>query len=213
MRLILIGPPGSGKGTQAKLLSQKFGLSHFGTGDILREAVRQGTPAGKLAKPYVALGQLVPDEVVNQMIAERFGHSSRPENFVMDGYPRTLSQAVAFGQILGQNSLDLDSVVLLVVSDEEILRRLTGRWICPNCKDTFHTVYKPPRVAGVCDECGTALIQREDDKEETVRRRLQVYHQSNVDLLAHYRSQGLLKEVSGQGDIDMVNEAIIQVTS
>lgn len=210
MRLILIGPPGGGKGTQAKLLSQKFGLAHYGTGDILREAVRLGTPAGKLAKAYVTVGQLVPDELVNQMIAERFGQNGRPENFVMDGYPRTLNQALAFDQVLRESDLALDCVVLLEVPDEEIVQRLTGRWSCPKCKTTFHTMYKPPRRAGVCDECGTALIQREDDKEETVRKRLKVYHQSNVELLGHYRSHGLLREVCGQGDIETVNDAIVK---
>jgi adenylate kinase len=204
MRLILVGPPGSGKGTQAKLLSQRLGLFHFGTGDILREAVRLNTPKGQMAKPYVLSGRLAPDDLVNELVAERFRRDDRPERFVMDGYPRTLAQAVSFDQVLRQQFLNLDAVVLLEVDDEEIVRRLSGRWSCPNpgCKATYHTTFNPPRVPGICDDCGTALVQREDDKEETVRRRLVVYHQNNINLLAHYRAQGLLRKVCGLGDIE-----------
>jgi adenylate kinase len=213
MRLILHGPPGSGKGTQAKLLSQRCSLAHIGTGDILREAVRLGTPAGKLAQPFVATGRLVPDDLVNEMIADRFRREDRPEHFVMDGYPRTLAQAASFDQVLRQQFLALDAVVQLLVDDEEIVRRLSGRWSCPypNCKATYHTLYKPPRTAGVCDEDGTPLIQREDDREETVRRRLVVYHQNTLPLVDYYRAQELLRQVPGTGDIERIHENILQV--
>jgi adenylate kinase len=212
MRLILLGPPGSGKGTQAKLLSERQGLVHIGTGDILREAVRIGTPTGRLAAPYVQSGRLVPDDLVNELVAERFRRDDRPERFVMDGYPRTLAQAASFDQVLRQQFLDLRSVVLLTVPDEEIVRRLSGRWSCPNptCRATYHVTKKPPRVAGVCDECGTRLTQREDDREETIRERLRIYHQNTAELVPHYRNQNLLHEVAGEGDIDTIHAAIVR---
>jgi adenylate kinase len=184
-----------------------------GTGDILREAVRQNTPAGRQAKSYVDSGQLVPDALVNDIIYERFHREDRPDRFVMDGYPRTLAQAAAFDQVLRQVFLGLDAVVLLRVQDEEIVRRLSGRWSCPapGCKATYHVVSKPPRVAGRCDDCGTELIQRADDREDTVRARLRVYHTNTVDLIPYYQGQGLLREVSGQGTIEEVHASIMKV--
>lgn len=213
MRLILVGPPGSGKGTQAQLLSKRLRLAHIGTGDILREAVRLDTPLGRLAKPYLNMGKLVPDDLINEVVAERLRRDDRLERFVMDGYPRTLAQAASFDQVLRQQFLDLTAVVVLVVEDEAIVRRLTGRWTCPRCKTPFHTTAKPPKTPGVCDECGTALVQREDDKDATVRERLRVYHRNTVDLIPHYRGQGLLREVSGAGDIEQVYADITQTLS
>jgi len=204
MRLILIGPPGSGKGTQAKLLSQQFNLCHLSTGDILRDAMRLGTPAGRRAEPYMTSGRLVPDDLVNDIIAERFQGEHRPERFVTDGYPRTLAQAAAFDRILSMQHLNLSAVVALQVPDDEIVRRLSGRRVCPKCQATFHIVFNPPRVPEICDECGSRLLQRDDDKEETIRRRLQIYHESTAPLIAHYRSTGLLHEVDGTGAIDQV---------
>ena len=211
MRLIFIGPPGSGKGTQSKLLSQRLGLAYIGTGDMLREAVRQGTPAGLLAKTYVTSGQLVPDPIVNDIIAEVFAKPDRPTNFVMDGYPRTASQARAFDAILSQYQLPLDGVVLLVVPDQEVVRRLSGRWTCSNtaCNAMYHVSFKPPKVAGICDLCGSPLIQREDDREETVRKRLRIYHEQNAELLDHYRNRGLLIEVPGMGDFETIYGNIV----
>ncbi len=213
MRLIMIGPPGSGKGTQAKLLSQRLGLYHFGTGDILREAVRLGTPAGRLAKPYVVSGQLVPDDLVNELVADRFRRGDRPDCFIMDGYPRTLAQAASFDQVLRQQFLKLDAVLFLDVQDDEIVRRLSGRWSCPKpgCMATYHTIYNPPRKTGVCDLCGTALVQRDDDREDTVRRRLVVYHENTESLRNHYRMQGLLKPITGEGDIEGIYKEIVHV--
>jgi adenylate kinase len=213
MRLILLGPPGCGKGTQAQLLCQRNGLEHIGTGDILREAIRQRTVAGCRAKPFVDAGKLVPDDLVNDVIAERFCRDDRPERFVMDGYPRTLAQAAAFDQVLRQQFLDLTAVVLLQVSDEEIIGRVGERWSCPKpgCKATYHTQKKPPKVPGICDNCGTKLVQREDDNPETVRARLLVYHGNTEALVSHYRAQGLLHQVAGHGPIEEVYANIIKV--
>jgi adenylate kinase len=213
MRLILLGPPGSGKGTQAVLLCRDLRLEHIGTGDLLRTAMDRRTPLGESARPFVTAGKLVPDELVNGLIAERFARADRPARFVMDGYPRTVAQAVTFDKVLRQAALNLDAVVLLTVPDTEIVRRLSGRWSCPTlgCKATYHTESNPPRVAGICDRCGTALVQRADDKEETVRARLVVYHNNTAELIPHYRSQGLLREVRGTGEIEQVYSDIIQV--
>ncbi len=212
MRLILLGPPGSGKGTQAKLLCKRLGLEHIGTGDLLREAIRNGTPVGVLAKSYVESGGLVPDGVVNDLIAERFARADRPAGLVMDGYPRTLSQARAFDALLAALGMPLTGVLLLSVDDAEIIKRLGGRWSCPKsgCKATYHTVSNPPKAAGVCDDCGTALVQRDDDKEATVRARLVVYRRDTAELIPYYRAKGLLAEVHGQGEIETIHEGLLQ---
>jgi len=212
MRLILSGPPGSGKGTQAQLLCQRLGLEHVGTGDILREAIRRDTLTGRRAKRFVESGKLVPDDVVNDLVADRFRPADRPTGFVMDGYPRTLAQAQTFDGVLEEQGLDLSAVILLDVVDAEIVRRLSGRWSCPKhgCKATYHVVNNPPKVAGRCDLCGTALVQRDDDKEETVKERLRVYHGNKVKLLPYYRARGLVREVPGQGDIEQIYAAIVR---
>jgi adenylate kinase len=212
MRLILLGPPGCGKGTQADLLSQRIGLEHIGTGDLLRAAIRNNTPMGQRAKPFVEAGKLVPDELVNDLIAERFRRPDRPDRFVMDGYPRTVAQARAFDGVLREQGLPLTAVVLLDVPDEEIVRRVAGRWSCPaqGCKATYHIESNPPRVPGICDRCGTALIQRDDDKPETVRRRLVVYHRNTEELIPYYRSRGLLREVAGAVGIEHVYDNLMK---
>ena len=179
MRLIFIGPPGSGKGTQANLLSQRLGLLHFGTGDILREAVRQETPAGKRAKPYMAAGQLVPDDLVNEIVVSRFRAKDRPEKFVMDGYPRTIVQAERFEDVLHEQGLALDAVIFLKVEDQEIIRRLSGR-------------------------------QREDDSDETVKHRLQLFHSTYDAMLDYYRNRGLLVDVPGVGEVETIHNNIVK---
>jgi adenylate kinase len=212
MRLILMGPPGSGKGTQAKLLSERHRLVHISTGDILREAVRGGTPAGKKAQPYMSSGKLAPDDVVNDVVAERFQADNRPDRFVLDGYPRTLPQAAALDSVLRQQFLDLTGVISLLVDDDMIVQRAKGRWICPKDQTPYHEKSKPPRRPGICDLCDTPLIQREDDKESTVRQRLKVYHEQTADLIPHYRRQGLLHEVPGVGDIEEIHQRIVQAS-
>jgi len=213
MRLILLGPPGCGKGTQAKLLCKRLGLEHIGTGDLLRNAIRQGTPLGLQAQAAVEAGQLASDELVNALIAERFAQPDRPQRFVMDGYPRTLKQAQAFDAILHQHGWTLDHVVLLAVPDDEIIARLGGRWSCPSlgCKATYHVISNPTRVAGICDDCGSVLVQREDDKVETVRARLVVYHRDTAELIPYYQRQGLLREVNGQGEIESIYQSLVKV--
>jgi adenylate kinase len=211
MRLIFIGPPGSGKGTQAKLLSQRLGLVHFAMGDILREAVRQGTPEGKQAQAYIAEGQLVPDDIVNDLVFSRFRGSDRPVKFVMDGYPRNLAQAQAFDRMLQRHGLNLEGVVFLTVPDPEIVQRISARWNCPNpkCQATYNLLSKPPKNDRLCDECQTPLVQRDDDKAETVRERLMIFHRLTDDLLVYYRKQGLALEVPGVGDIETIYKNIV----
>jgi adenylate kinase len=210
MRLILLGAPGSGKGTQAKLLGQRLGLVHVSTGDIFREAVRMATPTGRQAEPYLKNGRLVPDELTNAVVRERFDREDRPERFVMDGYPRTLAQARTFDEILHEQGLDVTVVVLLRVDDEVVVGRMSGRWTCPSCKATYHLISNPPGRPGVCDVCGEALIQRADDREGTVRERLRYYHQNTVEVMPHYQAKGLLRVVDAEGGIEEVYQRIIQ---
>jgi adenylate kinase len=213
MRLILLGPPGCGKGTQAKLLSRRNNLEHIGTGDLLRQAIRQNTACGQRARPFVEAGLLVPDDLVNDLIAERFRREDRPHRFFMDGYPRTRTQAATFDKVLREVGLDLTAVVQLDVDDEAIVRRLSGRWSCPRpgCMATYHTESNPPAVPGICDEDGTLLVQRDDDKEETVRNRLVVYHKNTEELIPYYRSRGLLRTVAGDGEIEQVYANVLKV--
>jgi adenylate kinase len=213
MRLILVGPPGSGKGTQAKLLAERLDLRHIGTGDILREAVRQDTPVGRRAAPYIRSGDLAPDDLVNEVVAECFRREDRPERFVMDGYPRTLAQAESFDQLLRQQFLDLTAVVLFQVDEEEIVRRMSGRWSCPHCKRTYHMINKPPKNDQICDNCGTELIQRADDREDTVRMRLRVYRDHTAGIIEYYRRRGLLREIAGIGGIEDIYQRILDTLS
>jgi adenylate kinase len=213
MRLILLGPPGSGKGTQADRLCRRLNLEHIGTGDIIRAAMANHTPVGERARPHVESGGLVPDDLVNDLVAEHFNQPRPHDRFVMDGYPRTLAQAQAFDRLLAQKELPLTAVVLLNVPDDEIIRRVRGRWSCPKkgCKATYHEESNPPRVPGVCDVCGTQLVQRNDDKLATVQNRLVVYHRDTAELVPYYRNQGLLREIAGHGDIEQVYNTLTKV--
>lgn len=206
MRLVLVGPPGSGKGTQAKRLVQNLGLSYVGTGDILREAIRLGTPAGLEAEPLIKQGLLAPDPLVNEVVAELFRGPLRPDRFVMDGYPRTYAQAVAFDALLRQQFLKLDAVINLAISDEDVVKRISFRRVCANlgCNALYHQFARPPKVAGVCDVCGYILMVRDDDREETVRRRLVEFHKNTDALLEHYARQGLVRDVSALDPVDTI---------
>jgi adenylate kinase len=208
MRLIILGPPGSGKGTQAKILAEKLGLTHVSTGDILREAVKLGTPVGQQAKTFMDKGKYVPDTMVNDIIAEKLARPDRPKCFIMDGYPRTEAQALAFDEILRENGLQLTRAIHLNVPDGEIVRRLGGRRTCPVCHALYHVYNKPPKKEETCDNCGAKLEQRNDDQEGPIRERLRVYHGTVPSVIDHYRQQGLLHEVKGEGTINDIHAAI-----
>ena len=212
MRLIIIGPPGSGKGTQANRLSERLGLAHVSTGDILRDAIKRQSPEGRSASSYVATGRLVPDELVNEIIRALFRGKKAPRQFIMDGYPRTVAQADFFDRVLKDQGLDLGGVIFLQVPDEEITERLSGRRTCPNptCGASYHVKFQPPRRPDVCDRCDTRLVQREDDKPETIAKRLAVYHAVYDELVDHYRRAGCLKEIDGVGDMEAVYERILE---
>lgn len=206
MRLVLVGPPGSGKGTQADRLVRHFDLAVVGTGAMFRDAIARGTEVGKLAGPLIKQGLLAPDTVVNDLVAELFRSPERPERFVMDGYPRTYSQAIAFDALLRQQFLALDAVVNLTISDDMVVRRIGGRMCCSNpaCGVCFNVYNLPPKAPGVCDVCGSPLIIREDDREETIRRRLGEFHKNTDALLEHYRRQDLVRDVSATDHPDTI---------
>jgi adenylate kinase len=212
MRLVLVGPPGSGKGTQAERLVRQFGLACIGTGAMLRDAIGRGTEMGKQIKPLMDQGLLVPDTIVNEVVAELFRSSNRPDCFVMDGYPRTYSQAIAFDALLIQQFLSLDAVINLIVPDDEVVRRIGGRRCCPNptCGANYNVFFRPPKTPGKCDKCGTDLILRDDDKEETVRRRLREFHNNTELLINHYRNRNLLRDVSATDPVDAIYANIVR---
>ena len=203
-----MGTPGAGKGTQAKLLADRFGACHISTGDVLREAVRGGSPLGLEAKRYMDQGALVPDEVVVGATAERLAAPDAARGFILDGFPRTIAQAEALARLLKDAGHALDVVLYFDVSEPELLRRLTGRRVCRACGHTYHLTSSPPKRAGVCDACGGELYQRVDDREATVRTRLEVYRKQTAPLLDYYRERNVLTTVSGEGSIEEIRDAI-----
>ncbi len=209
MNLILLGPPGAGKGTQAKMLMDRYGIPQISTGDILRAAVKDGTPMGLKAKSYMDAGALVPDEVVVGIVRERLQQDDCKDGFILDGFPRTVPQADALAEALSSLGRPLDAVVSLAVDVEVLVERLTGRRTCRDCGRGYHVKFAPPKVSGVCDACGGELLQRDDDREETIRRRLNVYDEQTSPLIAYYRQAGLLTEVDGMLSMDAVQEAIL----
>jgi adenylate kinase len=212
MRLVLVGPPASGKGTQAELLSRRLGATHVSTGVILREAIRQTTPTGRAAEPLIRQGRLAPDTLVNEVVAELFRRPDRPTRFVMDGYPRTYPQAVAFDALLAQQFLTLDAVIELTLPDDAAVARVGGRRCCtsPACGVCYNLALRPPRVPDTCDRCGGPLTERDDDTEITVRRRLAEYHEGTAALLDHYRGRSLLHTVSALDPIETVYTNIVK---
>ena len=209
MRLVIFGPPGAGKGTQAKMLSEKLGVPHIATGDIFREAVKAGTELGKLAKQYMDRGELVPDEVVIGIVEERLRRPDCSKGFILDGFPRTIKQAEALDEMLQRMGVKLDAVVNLEVSEDEVVKRISLRRTCRNCGAIYHLITNPPKKEGVCDKCGGELYQRDDDREETVRSRLRVYRQQTEPLLKFYEQRGLLKNVDGEKPIEEVFKEVL----
>ena len=196
---MLMGTPGAGKGTQGALLASRYGACHVSTGDMLRDAARQGTPLGLEARRYMDDGHLVPDDLVTGIVADRLTSPECGNGFLLDGFPRTVPQAEALGRLLKERGQPLDAVVLIAVPTDEVVRRLSGRRVCPSCGTMFHVALQPPATPGHCDRCGGALVQREDDREETIRHRLAVYTRETAPVLEHYRRAGLLHEVDGTG--------------
>jgi adenylate kinase len=212
MRLVLVGPPGSGKGTQAERLVRHFNLTAIGTGAMFRDAIERGTEMGKRVKQTIEQGLLVDDPTVNDVVAELFKSPARPDCFVMDGYPRTYSQAIAFDALLRQQFLALDAVVNLTIPDDEVVKRIGGRRCCssPTCGVCYHVSARPPKVPGKCDVCGSPLVVREDDKEETIRRRLGQFYENTDALLEHYRKQGLVRDISALDPPDVIFQNILK---
>jgi adenylate kinase len=204
MRIILLGPPGSGKGTQASALEARESIPHIASGDLLRANVRDHTELGRRAKPYMDRGELVPDDLILDMMAERLSEPDARQGYVLDGFPRTVAQAEALAERLEQLGAQLDAVVYLNVPEAEILRRLSGRRTCPSCNAIYHVDTMPPRRAGVCDKCGAALIQRDDERPEVVRNRLEVYADQTHPLLDYYRQRGLLREIDGMIGVENI---------
>ena len=213
LRVIFLGPPGAGKGTQAQALAREWGVPHVATGDMLREAVAAQTPLGLEAKRHMDSGGLVPDEVVIGLVGERLAQPDAKAGVVLDGFPRTVAQAEALDALFARTGLSLDRVIYFNVTRDELLRRLTGRRVCRACGHTFHLVSAPPKVAGKCDACGGELYQRVDDSEATVATRLDVYQKQTSPLLAYYRGRNLLAEVAGEGSVPQVAEAIRKATN
>jgi adenylate kinase len=200
MRIVLMGMPGVGKGTQAARLKEASGAAHVSTGDILREAVRAGTALGRRVEAILGAGELVPDELMAELIAERLDRQDARAGFVLDGYPRTAEQVTNLDAILRRVGMELDGVVLLVAPQEEIVRRLSGRRVCPACARVYHVETSPPRQTGVCDGCGSALVQREDDTERVIGGRLEVFRRHTRPVADLYRQRGLLREVDATGE-------------
>jgi len=208
MRVVVLGPPGVGKGTQATRLRQELGVPHVSTGDILREAVQKGTPLGKRVRSFVESGKLVPDDLMGELIAERLAQPDAASGFVLDGFPRTVEQVAILDGVLAKISAGLDRVLALEAPAAEIVRRLAGRRICPKCGGVYHIESRPPASPGVCDGCGSALVQRPDDEEDVIRERLKIFEAQTLPLLSVYRERGLLKEVDATRDADSVFSAL-----
>ncbi|MCG0277399.1 MAG: adenylate kinase [Thermanaeromonas sp.] len=204
MRLVLLGPPGAGKGTQAQEISRRLEIPHISTGDMFRAAVRSGTELGRKAKEYLEAGLLVPDEVTIGLVKDRLSRRDCDGGFLLDGFPRTVPQAQALDDWLGERGLKLDAVLDIEAPREVLLVRLTGRRVCSSCGATYHVVYNPPREPGRCDACGGELVQRQDDREDTVRERLEVYDRQTAPLKKYYLERGVLHEINGNQEIARV---------
>ena len=213
MYLVLLGPPGAGKGTQAKRLAERLGLPHISTGDILRQNVKDDTDLGRQAKGIMEKGLLVPDDLVAKMLDERFNNPDIKKGFILDGYPRTLPQAYSLDKILAAKSLAVDLVVYLDSSDQVIIKRLTGRLVCSKCGSNFHVTNMPPKVKGICDNCQGALYQRSDDNEITVRKRLEVYKKEVASLIEYYKKAKKLQSLNADLGAEIVLKQIVELSA
>lgn len=211
MNILFMGPPGAGKGTQAEKIVNEFGIPHISTGDAFRLAIKQGTPIGVKAKEYMDQGLLVPDDVTIGIVEERLQQSDCEKGFLLDGFPRTLSQAEALDDILSRMNTSLDHVMNLKVDREKLMARLTGRRICKNCGATYHVIFNPPKQEGICDKCGGELYQRSDDNEESVGNRLDEYINKTAPLLTFYEQKGLLRQIDGDQEIGAVSAEIASI--
>jgi adenylate kinase len=211
MLIMLLGPPGAGKGTQAEYLVQKLNLAYISTGEILRSAVKNGTPLGQQARQFMEQGQLVPDEVVVGIVQERLSESDCERGALLDGFPRTVVQARSLDRVLGGMDCRLDGVIHIEVDEEELIARLTGRRVCRDCGATYHIKFNQPKVRNVCDQCGGELSQREDDSLDTVTERLEVYKKQTEPLIEYYQQQGLLHTINGNQEIDIISDQITTV--
>jgi len=209
MRLILVGPPGAGKGTQAVHLAAHFKIPHISTGDIFRANLKNGTELGKQAQSYMDRGELVPDSVTNEMVRDRLGNSDVANGFLLDGFPRNTNQAKVLDGILTDRNMPLDAVIELSIEKAEIIKRLSGRRTCRNCSTTFHIDFEKPKQPGICDKCNGALYQREDDKEEVIARRLEIYAEQTEPIIAYYQKSGILKKVSAVGEVSQITQKVI----
>ena len=204
MRLILLGPPGAGKGTQAKLLAEKFNIQQISTGDILRQAVKNKTKMGLKAKSYMDQGKLVPDNVVIGIIKDRLDNADCSKGFILDGFPRTIQQAESLSQALKQMEIDIDYLIDIEIDFNYLIQRLTGRWTCRECGEGYHKMSNPPKKKGVCDKCDGELYQRDDDKEETIQKRFEVYRKETEPLKDYYQKNGKLNAIKGDGGIQEI---------
>jgi len=211
MRIILLGGPGAGKGTQAQKMAEEYSIAHIATGDILRQSIKDGTELGVEAKSYMDKGQLVPDDVVIGIIKERLAQDDIQSGFALDGFPRTVPQAEALSLLTKELNMPIDAVINIKTSSDVVVERLSGRRTCRDCQTVYHIFYSPPKKEGKCDRCGGELYQRDDDKEETIRKRLKVYEEQTFPLLEYYKTSGKLLEVSGDVSIAEVFESIVQV--
>jgi adenylate kinase len=209
MNLILLGPPGAGKGTQAQRLQDRYGIVQLSTGDMLRAAVAAGTEVGKQAKAIMEAGKLVSDDIMVRLIAERIAQPDTRNGFILDGFPRTIAQAEALDKMLQSKGLKLDAVIEMKVDDEALVKRIAGRFSCAKCGAVYHDQEKQPKTAGTCDKCGSReFVRRPDDKEETVKARLTAYHGQTAPLLPYYQGKGMLKSVNGMAPIDEVTRQV-----